>query len=298
MDYTNFLSGAKSSLELLQNFTDVFNCGRLVIYDGPMKGFKSHKFEQKMRECSDTGRSVLVIRSEKDTRNKEKNNTLSFHDPTFQDRLGNKVAKITANQLHDIDVSKYEIVGIDDAQFFDTEDIYDTILRWVNEEKKHVYLAGLDLDYTANIWGGLSILSPHAEESEKFRGVCERCVEVFKNIPVVAEHCRAIYCARISESTDIYEPGSQNYKIMCRFHYLEHEKSRKVKKIHIPNPEPNQIWSYKGVKYIILGYVIRKKKNLPDQDHVMYRSSDDPENIKRTYTREISEFKSLFTLES
>jgi thymidine kinase len=68
-----------------------------------------------------------------------------------------------------------EVVGIDEAQFFDNG-LVEECVKLVNLGKL-VMLAGLDLDFKAEPFGPMPWLLTYAEEVEKLYAVCMVCGE-------------------------------------------------------------------------------------------------------------------------
>jgi thymidine kinase len=66
-----------------------------------------------------------------------------------------------------------DVVGIDEAQFFDGE-IVDVCTRLANLGKR-VVVAGLDMDFRGQPFGPMPQLMTIAEEVEKVHAICARC---------------------------------------------------------------------------------------------------------------------------
>jgi thymidine kinase len=66
-----------------------------------------------------------------------------------------------------------EVVGIDEAQFFDEELV--TICSHLADLGKRVIVAGLDMDFRGEPFGPMPKLLSIAEEVEKVHAICARC---------------------------------------------------------------------------------------------------------------------------
>jgi thymidine kinase len=66
-----------------------------------------------------------------------------------------------------------EVVGIDEAQFFDEELV--TVCGHMADLGKRVIVAGLDMDFRGEPFGPMPKLLAVAEEVEKVHAICTRC---------------------------------------------------------------------------------------------------------------------------
>lgn len=99
---------------------------------------------------------------------------------------------------HDVDV-----VGIDEAQFFD-DGIVDVCKQLANNGIR-VIVAGLDMDYLGKPFGPMPTLMAIAEHVDKVHAICVRCGD-----PALHSH-------RLSESDKLVELGeTDKYEPICR----------------------------------------------------------------------------------
>jgi thymidine kinase len=99
--------------------------------------------------------------------------------------------------------SDVEVIGIDEAQFFDAE-IVDVCETLANAGKR-VIVAGLDMDYTGNPFGPMPALLSVANYVTKLHAVCIKCGGI------------ASYSFRISTNTDQVVLGEKDhYEARCR----------------------------------------------------------------------------------
>ncbi len=102
----------------------------------------------------------------------------------------------------------YDVVAIDEAQFFD-----DGIIEVCNElanAGKRVIVAGLDMDYLGHPFGPMPALMAVADEVTKTRAICMRCGRL------------ATFSYRIAEGDQQVMLGErQEYMPLCRCCYQE-----------------------------------------------------------------------------
>ena len=95
------------------------------------------------------------------------------------------------------------IVGIDEAQFFDKE-IVDVCNKLANQGKR-VIVAGLDMDFKGNPFGSMPQIMAIAEYVTKLQAICMNCGNLASN-----SH-------RKSSTTNLIELGeTSNYEALCR----------------------------------------------------------------------------------
>lgn len=103
--------------------------------------------------------------------------------PTIDTRDGSAVASRHGMNFEAESVGKaseilekgklYDLVAIDEAQFFDPEIV--SVVEKLAEAGKWVIVAGLDLDFRREPFGSMGELMARAEFVEKLQAVCQRC---------------------------------------------------------------------------------------------------------------------------
>src|SRR5438309_748559 len=102
-----------------------------------------------------------------------------------------------------------EVVGIDEAQFFDNELI--NVANELAERGMRVIIAGLDQDYTGKPWEPMPQLLAIAEYITKTHAICVRCGQP------------ANYSQRIFESEERVAVGAAGmYEARCRQCFVPH----------------------------------------------------------------------------
>ena len=182
------------SLELLQ------------ITIGPVQSGKTTDLIQRLMISHLMGRKVLYINSILDTRSKEffSTHNLSIGDVPFK---GVKLDKLSG-----YDVSEYDVIGVDESQFF--EDLKVNVLEWVDSCGKMVLVCGLDGDYNRENFGQISELLSYCDSVTKLKAFCMSCKK--KGVSGLG-----IFSKRLVEnSSSVLIGGSDMYSPVCRRCYL------------------------------------------------------------------------------
>ncbi|PHT30849.1 Thymidine kinase [Capsicum baccatum] len=179
--------------------------GEVHVIVGPMFAGKTTTLLKRIKSERSNGRSVAIIKSDKDTRYGL--DSIVTHDgdrlpcwplanlSSFKQRCGPEA------------YSKLEVIGIDEAQFF--EDLYDFCTEVADRDGKIVIVAGLDGDYLRRSFGSVLDIIPIADSVTKLTARCELCGE------------RASFTLRKTEETRTeLIAGAEVYMPVCRKHYV------------------------------------------------------------------------------
>jgi thymidine kinase len=102
-----------------------------------------------------------------------------------------------------------KLIVIEEGQFF--EDLYEFVLKAVEEDGKHVVVGGLDGDCFRKPFGQILQLIPLADRLTKLTSLCKMC----------ADGTVGLFTFRNNESKEIVEVGgAESYMPVCRKHYL------------------------------------------------------------------------------
>ena len=127
-----------------------------------------------------------------------------------------KTKSLYAAKLNEIieDMLKYDVIIINEAQFFD--DLYDIVINLIDVYNKKVIVSGLICDFKKNKFGYILDLIPHADETEQLYAYCSKCKDCTK----------ALFSARINKNnqTQILIGNEESYIPVCRKHYNEINK--------------------------------------------------------------------------
>lgn len=201
------------------------NRGTLCMRIGPMFSGKSTWLNGELTELADTGFKVLKITHSDDERNDVAvcDDSGSTHNSTFTS-LSNKIDRVKTNNLSKINIEDYDVIGIDEVQFYDdpVDDPVDIIEDWVENYGKHVRAVGLDADSSKRKFGRTIDLIPIADEVVKLNARCMICTEELKRINFKGNilAVNGAFTKRLGDSTTQKEVGgSDKYIAVCRYHH-------------------------------------------------------------------------------
>jgi len=124
--------------------------------------------------------------------------------------------------IYDLEIyDKAEKILIDEAQFFD--DLFDFVVRSVDQKKKEVYLFGLDGDFRRKPFGDIPKLYPFADKFTKLNAICMICAEKGVEMP-------GLFTQRtVTNDEQVLIGGEDKYRCVCRYHFLNQDKTAFVK---------------------------------------------------------------------
>ena len=183
----------------------------LSIIVGPMYSKKTSWLMDNLSNHLILENNVIYINSILDTR--DKLNKISTHNRLLKiDNINFKCVK--AKNLNDIDINEYDVIGIDEAQWFN--DLYETVKYWLSLNKI-IYCVGLDGDFKMQIIGDIYKLLPLSNYFKKKNAICSICAKKkFNNKP--ASFTKYLGEGNISDTNYIIDNGS-NYIPVCRLHH-------------------------------------------------------------------------------
>ncbi|HSM25942.1 MAG TPA: thymidine kinase [Anaerolineaceae bacterium] len=117
-----------------------------------------------------------------------------------------------SSQIFDHLEKSTTVVGIDEAQFFDS-DIIEVIARLVNDNKR-VICAGLDTDFRGVPFGVMPTLMALAEHIDKLQAICMVCGEPASKTQRLVNGNPAYY-----DDPIIIVGASEMYEARCRLHH-------------------------------------------------------------------------------
>lgn len=110
-----------------------------------------------------------------------------------------------------------EVVGIDEAQFFDQEIV--RVANTLANQGKRVIIAGLDMDFSGKAFGPIPELMAISEYVTKVHAICAQCGGI------------ATYSYRLSEDKQKVMLGEKDkYEPRCRRCFLNGKSDKKDKK--------------------------------------------------------------------
>ncbi|KAI4305677.1 hypothetical protein L6164_029028 [Bauhinia variegata] len=196
--------------------------GEIHVIVGPMFAGKTTALLRRIKSEGDNGRNVALIKSNKDARYAI--DSVVTHDgikfPCWA--LPNLLS--FRENFGDDAYEKLDVIGIDEAQFFD--DLYDFCCNAADNDGKTVIVTGLDGDYLRRSFGSVLHVIPIADTVTKLTARCELCGK------------RAFFTFRKTEETKTELIGGADlYMPVCRHHYVSGqivmETTRSVLESHI-----------------------------------------------------------------
>lgn len=205
--------------------------GRIEVILGPMFSGKTTELIRRMRRFKLANFKCVILKYGKDVRYSE--NDITTHDlqtlhavPCYNLKVWHcLLAKIFAIcftglshgfQMYKSEANEYEVIGIDEAQFF--PDLIEFCEELANRGKI-VIVAALDGTYRRMAFGDILQLIPLAESVIKLSAICMSC---FQN---------ASFTKRISAEKAVeIIGGADKYMAVCRecFHQAENVKNDKI----------------------------------------------------------------------
>lgn len=141
-------------------------CGWLEVICGSMFSGKTEELIRRLKRATIANQKVIIFKPVVDTRYGE--NAIVSHDSNSIKAVG--VSKsIEILELAD----SYEVIGIDEAQFFDLE--LTDVSQKLALDGKRVIIAGLDMDYLGKPFGPVPSLLAVSEYITKVHAICPHC---------------------------------------------------------------------------------------------------------------------------
>ncbi|KAL4313028.1 hypothetical protein GQ457_01G046410 [Hibiscus cannabinus] len=180
-------------------------CGEVHVIVGPMFAGKTTSLLRRIQAESNSGRTVAVIKSNKDTRYGL--DSIVTHDGVKLPCWALENLSSFRQKIGTVAYDQLDVIGIDEAQFF--EDLYDFCREAADHDGKTVIVAGLDGDYLRRSFGSVLDIIPLANTVMKLTARCELCGErAFFTLRKTGEKQRELI-----GGADVYMP-------VCRQHYV------------------------------------------------------------------------------
>lgn len=169
----------------------------LNMFVGPMFSGKTSAMMSKLERYQLAKKDVILIT--KDTRNDE-----------IKTHAGIKFKGNVVNSFEECEAilkeKNIKAVGIDEAQFFDIDELYDFVIKYYKDVD--IFAAGLDSDFRRQPFEWVEVLIAHAHFITKLTAVCPIC------------GADAIYTKRLINSDERYLEGNEeSYISVCPEHF-------------------------------------------------------------------------------
>jgi len=175
----------------------------LEVVFGPMCSGKSTFLTIELEKYSQLGKKAIYISHTFDTRDYSTHSKLQFGS-FYRTKVSN---------LETVD-KVYQVVGIDEAQFFDEQNLINFVKECVSKGCI-VIVCGLDGDCKMNKFGGIISLIPFADKVMKLTSFCGVC---FNNGAIVpAPFTKKLGGDTLNTQVDV--GGVEKYVPVCRTHF-------------------------------------------------------------------------------
>lgn len=170
--------------------------GWIEVICGSMFSGKTEELIRRLKRAKIAGQKVEIFKPEVDIRYDEEE--VVSHD---ENSIPSTPVRSSGNIL--ILANDAQVVGIDEAQFFDQELV--NVCVQLASLGKRVVIAGLDMDYLGRPFGPMPSLMSVAEYVTKVHAICVKCGSL-------ANHSH-----RVIDSAELVELGErQEYEPLCR----------------------------------------------------------------------------------
>lgn len=183
--------------------------GRIEVICGSMFSGKTEELIRRMKRAKFARQRVEIFKPSIDTR-------YSDEDVVSHDSHSIASTPIDSSASILLFTSEIDVVGIDEAQFFD-EGLVD-ICNQLADNGIRVIVAGLDMDFKGNPFGPMPQLCAIADEVSKVHAICVKCGEL------------ASFSHRtVSSEKQVLLGETAEYEPLCRVCYrVAREIDRKI----------------------------------------------------------------------
>jgi thymidine kinase len=184
----------------LENNTSDRKRGWIEVVCGSMFSGKTEELIRRMKRAQFAKQKVEIFKPTIDTR---------YDDIKVVSHQGNEIPSTPVPSSSNILLlaNDVDVVGIDEAQFFDDE--LPSVCNALAARGIRVIVAGLDMDYTGKPFGPIPALMACAEYVTKVQAVCMHCGSL------------AYVSHRKTKSTDLVLLGeTESYEPLCRVCFL------------------------------------------------------------------------------
>lgn len=192
---------------LENNIDKAGRTGWIEVVTGSMFSGKTEELIRRMKRAEIAQQKIAIFKPKIDKRYSEKD--VVSHDAKSIPSIPVTNAKEILDYVNEI-----EVIGIDEAQFFENE--LPEICDYLANIGKRVIIAALDMDFNGKPFGSIPQLLSIAEYVTKVHAICMKCGNL------------AHYSHRLSDAQKLVILGEKDiYEPLCRECY---KKSRQDKK--------------------------------------------------------------------
>ncbi len=188
----------------LEKSNNTERSGWVEVICGSMFSGKTEELIRRLKRARIAQQKVEIFKPVIDTR---------YHEEDVVSHDANSIRSTpvgSANQIL-LMANDYDVVGIDEAQFFDDELAY--VCNTLANNGVRVIVAGLDMDYLGKPFGPMPALMATAEYVTKVHAICPYCGDL------------ANYTHRtVDKDGQVVLGEAEAYEPLCRKHYLEKKR--------------------------------------------------------------------------
>ena len=173
------------------------NSGWIEVICGSMFSGKTEELIRRIRRAEIAKMNTIIFKPQIDDRYSSSH--VVSHN---QSKLASKLVKNSQEILNES--SKMDVIGIDEAQFFD-DDIVKVCQSLANDNKR-VVVAGLDTDYLGKPFGPVPALMCEADYLDKLTAICMQCGNPASYSQRLTQDSEQV----VIGETDIYEARCRN----------------------------------------------------------------------------------------
>lgn len=178
--------------------------GWIEVISGSMFSGKTEELIRRLKRAEIARQKVEIFKPQIDVR-------FSAEDVVSHDSNSIRSTPVSSSRNIPLLVSDVDVVGIDEAQFFDLGLV--EVCNQLASQGIRVIIAGLDMDFRGKPFGPMPALLATAEYVTKVHAICMRCGNL------------AQYSHRISDSVKLVELGEKDiYEPLCRECFNETSK--------------------------------------------------------------------------
>ncbi|MCF8229258.1 MAG: thymidine kinase [Bacteroidales bacterium] len=180
--------------------------GWIEVICGSMFSGKTEELIRRLNRARIAKQNVEIFKPKMDKRYDEEN--VVSHDSSA---IHSTPVETSAQII--LYANDFDVVGIDEAQFFDEE--LSVVCNELANQGVRVIVAGLDMDFNGQPFGPMPKLLASAEFITKVHAICMNCGNL------------ANFTHRFSGSEDLVMLGEkESYEALCRACFLEKRKKR------------------------------------------------------------------------
>jgi thymidine kinase len=188
----------------LEKSNNTERAGWIEVICGSMFSGKTEELIRRLKRARIARQKVEIFKPVIDTRYDEED-VVSHDDNSIR-----STPVQSSNQILLL-ANDFDVVGIDEAQFFDEE--LSSVCNTLANNGVRVIVAGLDMDYLGKPFGPMPALLATAEYVTKVHAICPICGDL------------ANYSHRtVEQDGQVMLGETESYEPLCRKHFIEKQK--------------------------------------------------------------------------